>query len=94
MSPGMTRFIATLFLACLSLMAQGVEVVTYYHNDALGSPIIATDQEGRVVWRKSYAPYGSADRPRPPRTSPVTPASSRSPTSGSRTSVPAGTTPG
>ncbi|MGH8569301.1 MAG: RHS domain-containing protein, partial [Gammaproteobacteria bacterium] len=31
-------------------MAQGVEVVTYYHNDALGSPIIATDQEGRVVW--------------------------------------------
>ena len=58
MSHGMIRFIATLFLACLSLMAQGVEVVTYYHNDALGSPIIATDQEGRVVWRKSYAPYG------------------------------------
>ena len=58
MSHGMTRFIATLFLACLSLMAQGVEEVIYYHNDALGSPIIATDQEGRVVWRKSYAPYG------------------------------------
>jgi RHS repeat-associated protein len=58
MNHGMIRFIATLFLACLSLMAQGVEVVTYYHNDALGSPIIATDQEGRVVWRKSYAPYG------------------------------------
>ncbi|MGQ0595513.1 MAG: RHS repeat domain-containing protein [Gammaproteobacteria bacterium] len=58
MNHGMMRFIATLFLACLSLMAQGVEVVTYYHNDALGSPIIATDQQGRVVWRKSYAPYG------------------------------------
>jgi RHS repeat-associated protein len=58
MSHGMIRFIATLFLACLSLMAQGVEEVIYYHNDALGSPIIATDQEGRVVWRKSYAPYG------------------------------------
>jgi len=58
MSHRMIRFIATLFLACLSLIAQGVEVVTYYHNDALGSPIIATDQEGRVVWRKSYAPYG------------------------------------
>jgi len=52
----MIRFIATLFLACLSLLAQGVEEVIYYHNDALGSPIIATDQEGRVVWRKSYAP--------------------------------------
>ena len=58
MSHGMIRFIATLFLACLSLMAQGVEEVIYYQNDALGSPIIATDQEGRVVWRKSYAPYG------------------------------------
>jgi RHS repeat-associated protein len=58
MNHGMIRFIATLFLACLSLMAQGVEEVIYYHNDALGSPIIATDQEGRVVWRKSYAPYG------------------------------------
>ncbi|MGQ0595488.1 MAG: glycohydrolase toxin TNT-related protein [Gammaproteobacteria bacterium] len=58
MSHGMIRFVATLFLACLSLMAQGVEVIIYYHNDALGSPIIATDQEGRVVWRKSYAPYG------------------------------------
>lgn len=58
MSHGMIRFIATLFLACLSLMAQGVEEVIYYHNDALGSPIIATDQEGRVVWRKSYTPYG------------------------------------
>jgi RHS repeat-associated protein len=58
MSHGMIRFIATLFLACLSFMAQGVEEVIYHHNDALGSPIIATDQEGRVVWRKSYAPYG------------------------------------
>lgn len=58
MSHGMRRFIATLFLACLSLSAQGVEEVTYYHNDALGSPIIATDPEGRVVWRKSYAPHG------------------------------------
>ena len=58
MNHGMIRFIATLFLACLSLMAQGVEKVIHYHNDALGSPIAATDQDGRVVWRKSYAPYG------------------------------------
>ncbi len=58
MSHGMIRLIATLFLAFLSLVAHGVEEVIYYHNDALGSPIIATDQEGHVVWRKSYAPYG------------------------------------
>ncbi|MGQ0594225.1 MAG: RHS repeat domain-containing protein [Gammaproteobacteria bacterium] len=66
MNHGMIRFIAALFLACLSLMAQGVEVVTYYHNDALGSPIIATDQQGRVVWRKSYAPYGQPIGPAAP----------------------------
>jgi RHS repeat-associated protein len=62
----MIRFIATLFLACLSLMAQGVEEVIYYHNDALGSPIIATDQQGRVVWRKSYTPYGQRIDPAAP----------------------------
>jgi hypothetical protein len=90
MSHGMMRFIATLFLACLSLMAQGVEEVIYYHNDALGSPIIATDQEGRVVWRKSYAALRSADRPdRPER------ARLHRQVRGARpTLVPAGTTPG
>ena len=66
MNHGMIRFIATLFLACLSLMAQGVEKVIHYHNDALGSPIAATDQDGRVVWRKSYGPYGQPIGPGAP----------------------------
>ncbi len=58
MNHGMLRFIAALLLTLLSLNAQAVEEVIYYHNDALGSPIATTDQDGRVVWRKSYAPYG------------------------------------
>ncbi|MGQ0592954.1 MAG: RHS repeat domain-containing protein, partial [Gammaproteobacteria bacterium] len=66
MSHALVRIIAILFLALLILAAQGVEVVTYYHNDALGSPIIATDQQGRVVWRKSYAPYGQPIGPGAP----------------------------
>ena len=66
MNPIMARFLATLLLALLSLTAQGVEEVIYYHNDAFGSPIIATDQEGRVVWRKSYAPYGQPIGPGAP----------------------------
>ncbi|MFH0342669.1 MAG: RHS repeat-associated core domain-containing protein [Chromatiales bacterium] len=57
MNHGMRRFIS-LLLTLLSLNAQAVEEVIHYHNDALGSPIAATDQDGRVVWRKSYAPYG------------------------------------
>ena len=54
----MMRFIAALLLTLLSVKAQSVERVIHYHNDALGSPIAATDEQGRVVWRKSYAPYG------------------------------------
>ncbi|MGH8568012.1 MAG: RHS domain-containing protein, partial [Gammaproteobacteria bacterium] len=48
----------TFLLTLLALPAGAVERVIHYHNDALGSPIAATDQDGRVVWRKSYAPYG------------------------------------
>ncbi|MFH0344658.1 MAG: RHS repeat domain-containing protein [Chromatiales bacterium] len=50
----------------MSVTAQGVEEVIYYHNDALGSPIAATDEQGRVVWRKSYAPYGQPIGPGAP----------------------------
>ena len=35
------------------------EEVIYYHNDALGSPIVATGEEGGVLWREAYSPYGS-----------------------------------
>ena len=34
------------------------ETVTYYHNDALGSPVAATDQSGTLLWRETYRPYG------------------------------------
>jgi RHS repeat-associated protein len=33
---------------------------TYYVNDALGSPVVAMNQAGDVVWRKTYQPYGKA----------------------------------
>ena len=35
------------------------EEVIYYHNDALGSPVLATDGNGDVLWREQYTPYGS-----------------------------------
>ncbi len=34
--------------------------VTYYHNDVTGSPVAATNQQGQVVWRKTYTPYGES----------------------------------
>ena len=35
------------------------EETIYYHNDAVGSPIVATGQGGSVLWREAYSPYGS-----------------------------------
>ncbi|RLA47969.1 MAG: hypothetical protein DRQ97_05135 [Gammaproteobacteria bacterium] len=35
------------------------EEIIYYHSDALGSPIAATDTNGDVLWREEYSPYGS-----------------------------------
>jgi RHS repeat-associated protein len=32
--------------------------ITYYHNDAAGTPLAATSSSGQVVWRESYRPYG------------------------------------
>ena len=66
MPHGMMRFIVALLLALLSLQAQRVERVVHYHNDALGSPIAATDEQGRVMWRKSYTPYGQPIGPAAP----------------------------
>lgn len=34
------------------------ETITYYHNDLLGSPVMATDQSGTIIWREDYEPYG------------------------------------
>jgi RHS repeat-associated protein len=55
---------ATLLLALLAfslpaLPTQAGETVTYYHLDALGSPVAATDEQGNLKWREKYRPYGS-----------------------------------
>jgi RHS repeat-associated protein len=52
------RILLTLGLLLSATAAQAIERVTYYHNDALGSPVAATDRNGTLLWRESYAPYG------------------------------------
>jgi RHS repeat-associated protein len=42
----------------LSASASAIETITYFHNDIVGSPLVATDQNGNVVWKESYHPYG------------------------------------
>lgn len=41
-----------------TLPAHAGDKITYYHNDALGSPVAATNQLGQVVWRETYKPHG------------------------------------
>jgi len=35
-------------------------MVSYVHNDHLGTPQVMTDETGAVVWRASYDPFGQA----------------------------------
>jgi RHS repeat-associated protein len=53
-----TTFIA-LALALIASVSWAAQTVTYYHLDALGSPIAATDEQGAVLWREAYEPYGN-----------------------------------
>ena len=32
--------------------------IHYYHPDALGSPVAATDEGGNILWKEIYAPFG------------------------------------
>ena len=41
-----------------SFAQQQVLSTTYYHTDAAGSPVVATDENGDVKWREQYRPYG------------------------------------
>ena len=34
------------------------QTVTYFHNDISGTPVLATDANGNVVWKENYRPFG------------------------------------
>jgi len=38
------------------------EEITYYHHDALGSTVAATDENGALLWKEAYRPYGERIR--------------------------------
>ena len=57
------RQLMAVLLAITLLPPPGfaLERVEYYHNDPLGSPIAATAEDGTLLWRERYQPYGSRD---------------------------------
>ena len=47
------------FIAGLALAANASAVtVTYFHNDVAGTPLVATDASGNLLWKENYRPYG------------------------------------
>ncbi len=51
-----------IMVTALSSTAASAETITYYHLDALGSPVAASDESGNILWREEYAPYGDRIR--------------------------------
>ena len=56
-SAWLPRAVACIGFAFAAIPAPA-QTVTYFHNDAAGSPMVATDANGVVVWKESYRPYG------------------------------------
>lgn len=52
-----------ILLACLaSSVTHSLDKITYFHQDALGSTIAATNEVGAVTWRERYLSYGTRVR--------------------------------
>ena len=41
-----------------TVAAPAVDSVTYFHNDIAGTPQLATNASGALVWKENYLPYG------------------------------------
>ncbi|PXX09482.1 RHS repeat-associated protein [Nitrosomonas ureae] len=50
--------ILLLILLLFAPTAHAAQTVTYFHNDVAGTPLLATDASGNVVWKENYYPYG------------------------------------
>ena len=48
-----------IFLFCI-LLTSSVSAyhIFYYHNDHLGNPVAITNENGEVVWKANYEPFG------------------------------------
>lgn len=51
------RVCAVLVLVFATALASA-QIITYFHNDLSGTPMVATDASGNVVWKENYRPYG------------------------------------
>jgi RHS repeat-associated protein len=54
----LVRLLLAVLLAAIAMQAFAERTTTFYHNDALGSVVAASDESGQLLWRKEYAPFG------------------------------------
>ena len=60
MSKKIIQILSALLLIAVAATGQAsVESTTYILTDHLGSPILATDENGDVKWREDYQPFGT-----------------------------------
>lgn len=52
------RFVNVAFALWCASLAASAQTVTFFHNDVSGSPIMATNASGSVLWKENYSPYG------------------------------------
>lgn len=41
-----------------TMSTQPAETITFFHNDVSGTPMLATNASGNVIWKENYRPYG------------------------------------
>ncbi len=58
--PAVSKILLASSLFLFSVTSFADTKFTSYVNDALGSPVVAMNQAGDVIWRKTYQPYGKA----------------------------------
>jgi RHS repeat-associated protein len=68
LAQGLTLALA---IASVTPALAATPITTYYHLDALGSPVAATDAQGNLVWTETYTAYGE-QRQQDPNTAPNT----------------------
>jgi RHS repeat-associated protein len=58
---GLALALLTALLLCTGAIAQvtTTTTITHFHLDPAGTPLMATDEAGNIVWKESYQPYGN-----------------------------------
>jgi len=50
--------LGALLIGATVVFGVNAQTITYFHNDISGSPMLATNASGNVVWKENYRPYG------------------------------------